>query len=242
MHGGHHHVGRGERRDAVPGRQRAHPRLAERSGAEVEPPVAGERGDGVRTVPTGVHPDRPSDRARNADRPFEAAQARRRRPPGQHGEAHRRSGHHVGAVDRQLVEPTAKRHDETREPAVRHQQVRTAPQDQHGDVPVGESRGDRGQLRLVHRLDVDGGRAPDPIGRERPQRVVASGQAPERPCHRVQVLEYRSPRRRLTRHHVGSAMSSSGSDVRSPAPNVQQRSPGRSRSESVRRSSARVGA
>ena len=66
-------------------RARAGPdRPRRRRRGQVEPPVPHQAGRGVRSVAAGVHPHRPADRPRHADRPLQPGQARLDRPAGQH--------------------------------------------------------------------------------------------------------------------------------------------------------------
>ena len=65
--------------------------VAGRAGVEVEAPGAEDHVGGLRAVPARVHAHRAADRARDADVELEARHARRRGPPREHRERHRRA-------------------------------------------------------------------------------------------------------------------------------------------------------
>ncbi len=194
--------------------------------------------------PPGVHAHGTADRPRDADRPREPAPSGVGHPSGQHGQCHRRSRPHdaVAAavatfreVDR--GEPRAEMQHDPVEPVVRHQQVGAAAQDEHRWRGRGrrvrrvlaEGRPHRVEVTRSVDLDIERRRAADPVGGQRPQRLVPRGTTPQRLGQGVQVAR---------RHHRGDSSSSSGSLVRSPAPSVRQRSPGRSSIRRLSRSSS----
>ncbi len=77
-------------------------------------------------------------------------------------------------------------------------------------------------------------RAADPVGGHRSERLVAHRSRAERVG---QGVEHRG-----RRHHDGESSSTSGNDVRSPAPRVKQRSPGCRISATASRSCSQAGA
>ena len=237
MAGGSHHVLGGERRVAVAEDQTRRRRLLGRGPTQVDPSEGDESGRRVRAMTAGVHADRASDRAGHADCPLETAEAGSRRPAGEHGQAHGRTGDHLGPPDGDLLEPGTEGDGQPGEAAVGDEQVGAAPEDEHGHGRAGPTVGaGHGQkLVLVRGFGHEASDTPHPVGGAGAERLVAGGETAEGPGESVE----RRRRRPHCRHPSSSARSSSGIEVRSPAPKVRQRSPGWSSSDTNRTSSAR---
>ena len=189
-------------------------------------------------MPPGVHPDGAAHRAGHPDRPLQAVEPGRHGAPGQHREADRGPGPDPVAVDGQRLEPGPEGDDQTGEAGVGHQHVRAPPEHHHRDLEPVESPGHRHQVILVAGFEVERRGAAHPVGGERPEGMVPSGPVPEGPLEPGQVA---GQRRHRSAHQPGSDISSSGSEVRSPAPSVQQRSPADSTSPTARPRSIRLG-
>ncbi len=184
--------------------------------------------------PPCVHPDRAADRAGDADRPLEPVQSGRRGAPREDRKGQRTAGTYLGPLDLEPLEGRAEGDREAGEPGVGDEEVRALPDNEDRDVQAVEGPADGEEVLVVPGLDEEGRRPSDPIGGHRAERLGEPGAGAERPFERRQLLSRGSPA-----HHAGAAISSSGNEVRSPAPSVQQRSPGSSSAPTRRTSSLR---
>ena len=160
----------------------------------------------------------PPDRAGHPDGPLEAGQAGGGRAAGQHREAqgapgpHRRCprwpGRRTGPEgDGQAVE--ARRRPPAGWSPCRPPAPAPRPREGTGPPPAGRPRPPARSNRAAG--------APDPVGGERPQGMVPLGRGAEGPG---QPVHEASSGLTATLNLSASAMSSSGSEVRSPAPRV----------------------
>ena len=204
------------------------------------------RGD-VRAVAPGVHPQRAAHRSRHARRPTPGpcspAAADLRATTGSLAPAPART---VDASTSTQSKPGPRRTTTPGKPASATRRFEPSPSTSSGTA----TSSDR-QQRSVHGdevvlgggLDEHAGLAPDAVGGARPERSVALCPVAE---HRRDGVERAPPYASAGRggdgaHHGVVAWSSSGSDVRSPAPRVRHRSPGTSSAATWARSSARPG-
>ena len=221
--GPHHHLTRTDVGMAVRQRQALGGVLSGLPRGQIEYALTGQHGGRVRAVPAGVHAQRPTHRAGYTDGPFEAHQSGGGRAAGDDGEQSGGTGAHRRAGDGDCVETGARHDHEPVESGVGHQHVRTVAEHEHrhGRTGTGESAVHGGEvvlpahLRALARIDGE--------VRHRVERRVGGGPA----ARRV--------------HHAGSTNSSSGNEVRSPAPRVRHRSPARSTRDRRLCTSARPG-
>ncbi len=195
----------------------------DRGARHVHPAVASERGGRVRTVASGVHPDGPAHRTGDPDRPLQTVQSGRGRATGEHRKAQGGTGHHLGPLDGERLERRSQFHHQAVEPPIGHQQIGAPPDDQDGHVHTGQGPGHLEEGFLPLRLDVEGSRTTHPVGGERAEGMVLVGR-PAEPSPQGGEIGGKDAHRPT--HQLGSAISSSGREVRSPAPSVQHRSPG----------------
>ena len=143
------------------------------------------------------------------------------------GRRGRAPGPHDGAVDLDGGERLAEDHGDAGEPTIGHQQVRALPHDEHRHG-LGGDRG-REPRQVVLGLDAHEhrGRAARPVGGERTEGHVAGRERSERGRESIERGRPR-PRHRIGHEPAIRSMTESGTVVRSPAPRVRQRSPGRS--------------
>ena len=148
---------------------------------EVEDADPDEVGGDVRTVTTGVHPHRTTDRARHADRPLEAGEPGRRGTPGGDRQERGRAepGSSTRRIDRDLGERVPELHHEAVEPAVGDEQVRPLADDQGGHVGALERDPDRFEIGDGVGLDEHRGGAADLVGAQRSERDGRCGEGPE---------------------------------------------------------------
>ena len=130
-------------------------------------------------------------------------------------------------VDVDPGERVAQQHGHAGEPGVGHQQVGPLPHHQHVDAGGGDGRGHPGQVLGVAGLHEQRGRPPDPVGRQGRQGYRRPGQAVEGGRRRLDALGRRRSRARGHPRSSSIAWMRGGSAVRSPAPSVRHRSPGR---------------
>ena len=253
----HHQLGRPHGRGAVAVGQTADVVGAAVVGEEVDPGVADETRRHVRSVTTRVHAHRTADRAGHTHRPRQSRPPGVGRTPRQHRQGERcarphdrdpgrRSARAAPACGRRQLqsgEAGAEMQHQPVEARVRHQQVGAPPDDEGPNASVPRVRPLEGfaqrlpdDAQVVGTLDLD-------VERGGPAHSVR-GERAEWPHQRRPVAErVRQRSQRLARrHHSGDSSRSSGSVVRSPAPRVRQRSPGRSWAATVWRSSSQPAA
>ena len=243
-----HHLVRGDSAGPI-----AEPEIGGRRGeggaqAEVDDLGLVQHRGRVGAVAARVHAHRPAHRPGHPHRPLEPGQPLGHGPAGQLGQRgpspgpHRRPGHaETGQV-------ALEGQGQAAEPGVGHQQVGAPAQHQHRRLQAGGAGGDQVERGPVAHRDEEAGRAADPVGGAGAQRVAAAhrgrqrrpGQALLEVGHRGRCLVVRRlgrPRVWGDGGHGGAppspawsrSMTASGTPVRSPAPRVRQRSPGRSR-------------
>ena len=142
------------------------------------------------------------------------------------------------------AKPEPRCSDQPLEPVVGHQQVRPAPDHEDGDriarrcasgSHLTAGRPDGLEILGSFHLGEEGGRPADAVGGHRSERLVIAWPAGR--AASAQGLEHRGGR-----HHDGESSRTSGSDVRSPAPRVKQRSPACRVSATASRSCSQAGA
>ena len=166
-----------------------------------------QRGRDVRSVSAGVHPHRPADRTRHADRPLEPGQPARRHLAGEHGQrapTPRRARRRCSASISNPIGERRRRHDDPREAGVGDEHVRPAPEHR---PPAARTPATAlaDTLQVVERADPDEHcrRATDPIGGQRADRHVE--------LRRVRrARQRRTSRRRRSRAVDRRARSSAG--------------------------------
>ena len=237
---GHHHVGGGH--VGVPVAEPeplGGPRPPDRRSGR--PPVGNQGGGRVRAVAPGVHrPPRPPPSPGTPTAHSSPVSPAADRAAGQHRKADRAPARTVRpAIDRSS-NPGPSETTKPGEAGVGHQQVGAPP-----DAPAPEPAGRRGARPPPPARASSSGSTkraagpPDPVGGEGAEGMVAADPGARAPAQRGQVVGAGAHR---LAHQLGSAISSSGREVRSPAPRVRQRSPGLEEAATVRRSSARPGA
>ena len=164
--------------------------------------------------------------------------------PGHDGQLGARSGPHAWSPSISTpVEPGPRTDDEAGEAGVGHEQVRALAEDQQrhtSGVGAASARCTATSRPRSSTSTSTRGRRPRPGRWCAPRAGVTQGPRPEQRRRRRRAR--RAARRSVGRagaHHGVVACSSSGSDVRSPAPRVRHRSPGASSAATWRRSSAR---
>jgi hypothetical protein len=188
----------------------------------------------VRTVTAGVHPHRATDGAGHTDGPFEAGETRGRTAAGRDGQARGPADAQLGARDPDELERTAEHDGDPAETAVGHEQIRAVADDEHVDTRQRDDARDLIEVIGFLARHEQIGRAADAVGRQRPdvaigferQRVRRHRERATRAGHRVGIRHRATAECRA----ASNGCNSSGSNVRSPAPSVRQRSPGRNSS------------
>ena len=210
----------------------------------------------VGPVAAGVHAHAAADRSGDTDRPLQPGQPGLDALTGQGGQGHGTTGRHHRAIHVHCAEPGGVEHDcDPGEPGVGDEQVGAPPDDQQRQPRLRHRRPDGQQVLGSGGGHHDGGGAADPVGGEGSDRPagdhpVAQGvQDRQGGRHRVAVGDgpgaaVRSLTGSLT--VTASAWSRptkrSGRRVRSPAPRVRHRSPGRRMARSAVSASVRPGA
>ena len=241
----HHRLPCPDGRRAVPEAQSRRVVGAALPAFEIDPGVAEQTARHVRPVPPGVHAHRSPDRARHPYGPREPgppgigrlARHHGKRRGGTGAQHEGRGARRVGGRERHPVEPVAEADHHPVEPGVGHQKVRASAQDAHRQLAPGQRGAEGSQVVGSVHLHHERGRSPHTVGGE-----GTEGMVPERPrSERIgQCLQ--AGTRRGRHHHRGDSSNSSGRAVRSPAPRVRHRSPGRSMDETTRRRSSQLGA
>ena len=120
-------------------------------------------------MPAGVHPHCATDRAWNADGPFEAGQPGRCGLSGEHGKRDGRTGVQLDAADLDAVGPLGQADRHPGESGVGDEQVRAATDDQHGKLVFGDDLGHPLDLGGRRRRHEDRRVAADAVRRQRPK-------------------------------------------------------------------------
>ena len=136
--------------------------------AEIGDPDLPQRGRDVGAVPAGVHAHAPADRARNADRPFEPAEAGTRRAARQHRKADGGAGAHDAPVDGEGLEVGPENDRETGEPGIGDEEIGSLADNEHVDRRRLDRSADALEVLGTLRLEEHLGRSANAVRRVRP--------------------------------------------------------------------------
>ena len=244
------HVSGGHRRVPVGGAEVGSGVVGHGSGRNVDRPVPQQGRRRVRPVSASVHPYRTADGTGHANGPLEPGQSGCCSPAGQGRQGQRTTGADLGPLDLQEGESGPQRHDQAFVARICHQEIGAVSEDQDGYIDSHQRRGHGHQGGLVRDFDGHCRRPAHPVGGPTAQRCITFGCRAEAPVQHVEIVgaAHVGPR---SRPSTGTAsprvagppapISSSGSEVRSPAPRVKQRSPGPSSPETAAARSTRPG-